>query len=553
MRLAVMREALNVTGRPILLSTRDSSEKYPAVWSSSATANVRQASFPVHDKWERMLHRMDVNELLWRDAGPGNFNDADLLEIGNGGMSTREYQTHMTMWSILKSPLLIGSNLTSISEADLKILMNPEVISVSQDPLGAQAHRVWSNGHPSSKLTKYLMKHTWSKSDQRSAQQSVIVDSCDEYDPLQKWRFAHNGSFVLHGTGGCLEQECEDMTNVPVSMKRCGLSECPKKQAWRYHKDDSENGFHITSVATGHCLTLQPKGRKQVMTAPCAPKLRAFQTWLLDDKTGQFSSPVSTAGGHESTKACLAVAQHVRPGAQEVWAGQLTGGKSVVVLLNRHGSNATRMEVKWDQLQWHDSSGAATVTPNLVQVRDLWEQKDMGLFASGFSTEVAAHGVVMLLLDQHYAFMQSANWTAAMAKASKHLVELNGLHSESAFLDCDSNSTFNPWAHYANVSFSVRARMLASVWQHLAEPTFLDFLVAHLHVPKSRIVTQSLLQFGPVVGAKYNVLVLRAHKKRVARMLSSTSTAKQLTKVISHKFGKFRQLLVLQFLTQCWI
>jgi alpha-galactosidase len=79
-------------------------------------------------------------------AGPGHWNDPDMLEIGNGGMSDTEYRTHMSLWSLLAAPLLAGNDLRDISPAILEILLNKEVIAVDQDKLGKQAVRVSKNG-----------------------------------------------------------------------------------------------------------------------------------------------------------------------------------------------------------------------------------------------------------------------------------------------------------------------------------------------------------------------------------------------------------------------
>jgi alpha-galactosidase len=72
-------------------------------------------------------------------AGPGHWNDPDMLEVGNGGMKDNEYRMHMTMWCLLAAPLLLGNDLTHMTSATLAILANPEVIAVDQDSLGAQA------------------------------------------------------------------------------------------------------------------------------------------------------------------------------------------------------------------------------------------------------------------------------------------------------------------------------------------------------------------------------------------------------------------------------
>jgi alpha-galactosidase len=85
------------------------------------------------------------NELAqW--AGPGHWNDPDMLEIGNGGMSDTEYRTHMSLWSILAAPLLAGNDLRSMTPGTLEILTNREVIAVNQDKDGKQGKRVWQSG-----------------------------------------------------------------------------------------------------------------------------------------------------------------------------------------------------------------------------------------------------------------------------------------------------------------------------------------------------------------------------------------------------------------------
>src|SRR5512146_1926121 len=83
---------------------------------------------------------------LQRFAGPGHWNDPDMLEIGNGGMNHDEYITHMTLWSLLAAPLLAGNDLSKMSAADLAILTNKEVIAVDQDAKGVQGHRVAQEG-----------------------------------------------------------------------------------------------------------------------------------------------------------------------------------------------------------------------------------------------------------------------------------------------------------------------------------------------------------------------------------------------------------------------
>jgi len=75
-------------------------------------------------------------------AGPGHWNDPDMLEVGNGGMTDTEYQTHFSLWAMLAAPLMAGNDLDHMTPATHDILTNKEVIAVDQDPLGIEGRRV---------------------------------------------------------------------------------------------------------------------------------------------------------------------------------------------------------------------------------------------------------------------------------------------------------------------------------------------------------------------------------------------------------------------------
>lgn len=64
-------------------------------------------------------------------AGPGHWNDPDMLEVGNGGMTTDEYRSHFALWAILKAPLIIGCDITNMSEDTKSILLNHEIIAIN--------------------------------------------------------------------------------------------------------------------------------------------------------------------------------------------------------------------------------------------------------------------------------------------------------------------------------------------------------------------------------------------------------------------------------------
>ena len=76
----------------------------------------------------------------------GHWNDPDMMEVGNGGMTADEYKTHMSLWSILAAPLLAGNDVRNMTQATKDILLNREVIAVNQDKGGIQGKRVWQSG-----------------------------------------------------------------------------------------------------------------------------------------------------------------------------------------------------------------------------------------------------------------------------------------------------------------------------------------------------------------------------------------------------------------------
>lgn len=140
-RYPLMRDALNKTNQPIFYSMCEWGVDNPATWASSV-GNSWRTTGDISDSWDSMIHIADANN-KWADmAGPGGWNDPDMLEVGNGQMTTAEYQAHMSLWCLMKAPLLIGCDLSSMSSETVRILTNPEVIAVNQDKLGVQGKKL---------------------------------------------------------------------------------------------------------------------------------------------------------------------------------------------------------------------------------------------------------------------------------------------------------------------------------------------------------------------------------------------------------------------------
>ncbi|MCU1262554.1 MAG: Alpha-galactosidase, partial [Bryobacterales bacterium] len=141
-----MGDALHATGRPIVYSLCQYGRADVWKWGPEVSGNLWRTTGDIRDAWQSMENiGFKQNELApW--AGPGHWNDPDMLEIGNGGMTDTEYRTHMSLWSMLAAPLLAGNDIRTATPSILEILTNPEVIAIDQDKLGKQGTRVSQNG-----------------------------------------------------------------------------------------------------------------------------------------------------------------------------------------------------------------------------------------------------------------------------------------------------------------------------------------------------------------------------------------------------------------------
>ncbi|MBZ5565216.1 MAG: glycoside hydrolase family 27 protein [Acidobacteriia bacterium] len=141
-----MHEALVKTGRPIVYSLCQYGMDRVWAWGASVGGNLWRTTGDISDDYDRMAFIGFGQDGLERFAGPGHWNDPDMLEVGNGHMKPNEYRTHMSLWCLLAAPLLSGNDLSKMTPETLAILTNPEVIAVDQDPAGIQGRRVAEEG-----------------------------------------------------------------------------------------------------------------------------------------------------------------------------------------------------------------------------------------------------------------------------------------------------------------------------------------------------------------------------------------------------------------------
>jgi alpha-galactosidase len=141
-----MGEALSKTGRPIVYALCQYGRAEVQTWGPHVAANLWRTTADIRDQYDSMLNIGFAQSRLSEFAGPGRWNDPDMLEIGNGGMSTDEYKTHFSLWAMVAAPLISGNDLRTMTPDIKDVLMNSEVIAVDQDALGAGGKEVYSAG-----------------------------------------------------------------------------------------------------------------------------------------------------------------------------------------------------------------------------------------------------------------------------------------------------------------------------------------------------------------------------------------------------------------------
>jgi alpha-galactosidase len=129
-----MRDALKSTGRPVVFSMCEWGDSRPWTWARGV-AHLWRTTGDIQDRWSSFTRLLDRQVGLEKYAGPGGWNDPDMLEVGNGGMTTSEYRAHFSLWCLLSAPLLAGNDIRTMTPETRDLLTNKEVIALDQDPL----------------------------------------------------------------------------------------------------------------------------------------------------------------------------------------------------------------------------------------------------------------------------------------------------------------------------------------------------------------------------------------------------------------------------------
>jgi alpha-galactosidase len=141
-----MYEALRATGRPIVYSLCQYGLDAVWQWGPEVGGNLWRTTSDVKDNYGAISSNGFGQAGLARFAGPGHWNDLDMLEVGNSKLTANDGRMQMSLWAILAAPLLAGNDLTKMTDETRDILCNREVLAIDQDPAGVQGDRVAVEG-----------------------------------------------------------------------------------------------------------------------------------------------------------------------------------------------------------------------------------------------------------------------------------------------------------------------------------------------------------------------------------------------------------------------
>ncbi len=404
-----MRDALNATGRPILYSMCEWGLDNPGAWAP-AVANSWRTTPDIKDEWPWVLELVEINARRWRYARPGAFNDPDMLEVGNGGMTYEQQKSHFTLWALMKSPLLIGCDLRTIDAGTLALLSNEEVIAVNQDPLGVQGRRVWSSaveekddgddamgvdaivvpcvlpaeGGEDALLWK-LEPQPGDQGDVPTTTIRLLGKDGGAGDNLclstnQSNISAMISHFLLRGVAMSPPLDALGVRLQPCAARDDGTA--PQQQQWLH------DGPLLKPVGAPHLCLGVVSNNLNALTVGVSVELvacnetYAWQQWTIA-KEEEGDATVLKNGWQQQ---CLAPETDAPPGAQEVWMTPLADGGVAVLLFNRSPSPA-RVSARWASLGF---------SPTVMhEVRDLWARTTLPRVATTggiLGWELPGHG-----------------------------------------------------------------------------------------------------------------------------------------------------------------
>ncbi|CAH1798746.1 unnamed protein product [Owenia fusiformis] len=337
-------------------------------------AIARQVGNDNVDDFDLMLSIVDrlVEEGLAREAGTGFWNDLGMLQVGNGKMSTSEYRIHMSLWSALKSPLFLGNDLRTMSQAVEDIIQNSDIIAINQDPLGISANLIYSE-IPFDGISKVQIVSKMCASTTFS--QNFLFDS------LRKRIHYYPDS------SKCLTMET---TYRYVTLRSCKNDTIDVNQQWFIN---TQTGTIHQENNRGNCITTSTIARSPAKVRSCnernntAEYIGPNEWWHPFNDVFYFDGDLTASFSIRNTNnmcASLGAVDDI-----QIYSGPLSNNNRVAILLNR---DVTERSIT---LRWQDMG----VSPGQqYQTRDVWTKSYAGDYKQTYSASVKPHDLVMLYM-----------------------------------------------------------------------------------------------------------------------------------------------------------
>lgn len=311
-----MHEAILASGRPMIQTDEGAPDNHNCSVTNMC-GNAKRVGHDIQPSFTNMISLVDIDSGLWpfahNSTGDGGWwNDADMLEVGNGDFSCDDdaaamarCHVHFSMWAILKAPLLIGTNVTAMTPGTLSVYLNSDALAINQDSLGIQAKRVAFASPSNSSLSlpwdsqvvvatcdasRPTQAWTWTnRTPPSGAATSLYEVKCDATDATQSWSFAADGTLRNRASGLCVDAPLSGCTTSPAQLAPCDATR--PQQQWQL----LTGGQIMQRGSPANCLDIPYGVGPDVAYCSCHPPGTATnQEWTLG-ADGRLSS-VALAG-----------------------------------------------------------------------------------------------------------------------------------------------------------------------------------------------------------------------------------------------------------------
>ena len=300
-----MWQAIQASGREMVLTVEGNPDD--ALMSAGGLGNAKRVGHDISPIFGSMLSLIDIASGLWpwphngtNTTFGGYYNDLDMLEIGNApdfvcgqdAASLVRCQTHFSLWTLLKAPLILGGNLSALDAATTAVLVNADALAVNQDPLAVQARRVSSQAPRNATLGGPM-------------DNIAVIARCDASRPTQTW-FWKNATQPVR----------DELFVVP-----CAAGDA--FQTWQFVPAGASGHTALKNAGSGMCVTTAQFDPGLV--APCADV--AEQWWARDAASGHVANGGHCLDVYMFTGPDVEIGSCKAPGAQDdnqIW--MLSGG-----------------------------------------------------------------------------------------------------------------------------------------------------------------------------------------------------------------------------------